>query len=65
MPAIWYVGEDGKKHRYYPDFYIPKENLIIEVKSSYTMLYDFYKNNLKAVATKELGYNYKLEVKTK
>lgn len=24
-----------------------------------------YKNNLKAVATKALGYNYKLEVKTK
>ena len=63
MPEVWYVGEDNKKHRYYADFYIPTENLIIEVKSDYTMLKEFYKNQLKAVATKTLGYNYKLEVR--
>lgn len=34
MPEFWY-NENGKK-RYFPDFYIPKENLIIEVKSCWT-----------------------------
>lgn len=63
MPEIWYIGDDGKKHRYYADFYIPKENLVIEVKSAYTMLYDFLNNNKKAVATKVEGYRYKLEVR--
>lgn len=34
MPQIMYYFE-GTQHRYYPDFYIPKENRIIEVKSQY------------------------------
>jgi len=63
MPTIWYIGEDNKSHRYYPDFYIPKDNLIIEVKSEYTMLNNFYNNNLKFIATKKLGFNFKLEVR--
>jgi hypothetical protein len=32
MPEIWYE-HSGKKKRYFTDFYIPKDNLIIEVKS--------------------------------
>jgi hypothetical protein len=36
MPEIWYIDEDAKYHRYYPDMYIPKDNLVIEVKSIYT-----------------------------
>lgn len=63
MPEIWYIGEDDNKHRYYPDFYIPSENKVIEVKSEYTMLVDFHKNLLKAQSTKELGFDYKLEVR--
>jgi len=37
VPEIWYKTDDGKKHRYYPDIYIPKDNLIIEVKSDWTL----------------------------
>jgi len=63
MPKIFYIGEDNKKHRYFPDFFIPKDNLIIEVKSEYTMIVDFYKNMLKFIAVKNMGYRFKLEVR--
>jgi hypothetical protein len=35
IPYIDYVIE-GKKRRYFPDIYIPHENRIIEVKSTWT-----------------------------
>lgn len=37
MPRFMYEFE-GKTRRYYPDLYVPKENKIIEVKSTYTYL---------------------------
>jgi len=58
MPKIWYIGEDYRHHRYFPDFYIPKNNLIIEVKSIYTYKYDENVNILKKQATEQLGYNF-------
>lgn len=61
MPAIWYI-KNNKKHRYYPDFYIPKDNLIIEVKSGWTMQKDFFVNMLKAHYTKKMGYKFKFMV---
>lgn len=63
MPEVWYTDDKNIKHRYYADFYIPTKNIVIEVKSEYTMLSNFYINQLKAIATKSLGYNYKLEVR--
>ena len=60
MPTLFYIGEDNKTHRYYPDFYIPKDNLIIEVKSWFT-----YTNNLISNLLKEdgvLGNNYKYKI---
>ena len=62
MPEIWYDFE-GNKHRYYPDFYIPKENLIIEVKSQYTLDIQWDKNQAKFQATKDLGFEFRLEVR--
>lgn len=62
MPEIWYIY-NREKHRYYPDFYIPKENKIIEVKSEYTLNKEWDKNQAKFNATKELGYDFKLEVR--
>ena len=56
MPIIMYKKKT--KHRYFPDIYIPKENLIIEVKSDYTYNKDLIKNILKALATRKLGYNF-------
>lgn len=44
-PGIWYRFE-GKDRIYYPDFYIPLLNLIIEIKSRYLAERDF--NNIEA-----------------
>jgi hypothetical protein len=54
---------DGRVHRYYPDFYIPKENLIIEVKSQYTLDVQWDKNQAKFNAVKDNGFNFKLIIK--
>jgi intein-encoded DNA endonuclease-like protein len=49
----------GKKHYYFPDFKIPKDNLIIEVKSSYILKRQGEdKNKAKRDATIKSGYNY-------
>jgi len=37
VPEIWYTTDDGEKHRYYPDIFIKSRNMIIEVKSTYTL----------------------------
>lgn len=64
IPRITYFVED-KKHYYFPDFYIPHENKIIEVKSTWT--YNIYIENVKnkEQATKEAGYNYEIWVYNK
>jgi hypothetical protein len=42
-----YYTLNRKKHIYYPDIYIPKENKIIEVKSNYTYKKELKENNKK------------------
>jgi hypothetical protein len=68
IPTIWYG-----KSRYYPDIFIPKDNLIIEVKSTWTFQAMKEKNLLKRDACIKAGYNFQfwicsktkiLEVKT-
>ena len=55
--SVKYVNYSGKKSYYFPDFYIPKYNLIIEVKSWYTEKRD--KNvELKKDACLQNGFNY-------
>ena len=52
---------DSQKQEYkcaIPDFYIPSENLIVEIKSSYTLDEQNMKDKFKAY--KDLGYNIKL-----
>ena len=61
MPKIWY-NEDNIKHRYYPDIYIPKENLIIEVKSTFTYNRHLGKNLLKRQACLDAGYNFEFMI---
>jgi hypothetical protein len=56
VPHIPYFF-NGNNHRYYPDIYIPKLNLIIEVKSKYTWAKYKEKNMAKLEATKKMGYN--------
>jgi hypothetical protein len=61
MPAILYNFK-GKSHRYYPDFYIPKANLVIEVKSEYTYESDLEKNKAKFTAAKAKGLTHRLQI---
>lgn len=64
VPEIWYF-QDEKKKRYYPDIYIPRENLIIEVKSEYTYNASYTENILKAQACIDAGYNYEFWICSK
>ena len=58
-PVIPYVLL-GKAHNYYPDFYIPSTNTVVEVKCEYTLglthLQIYRKVAAKAKATKEAGF---------
>ena len=47
MPTFWYDFEE-KKHKYYPDIFLPEVNTIIEVKSTYYFEKDMPKNICKA-----------------
>lgn len=49
---------NDEKYSYYPDFYIEKLNLIVEIKSSYWYNYFLHKNIAKEKACKEQGYNF-------
>lgn len=59
MPRLFYTDTEGKERRYYPDFYIPKENLLIEVKSSYTYEASLEKNLLKEQCAIDHGFDYR------
>lgn len=61
-PRITYVGGDGKEHYYFPDFYIPKDNLIIEVKSKWTYTQNKTVCDIKRDATVEAGYDYRFMI---
>lgn len=62
MPQIMYILK-GKNKRYFPDIYIPKENIIIEVKSDYNSNIEVDKNQAKWKATRDLGYDFRVEVR--
>ncbi len=64
MPEFWYFTGDGKKHRYFPDVYIPKDNTIYEVKSYYTLEQGKKNNifNLKKQSVIEEGYDFILRI---
>ena len=54
-PKIKFL-ENNNKHIFYPDFYIKKDNLIIEIKSRFTYNRWLSKNNAKIEACKNQGY---------
>jgi len=62
VPEIWYEDSDGKKHRHYVDIFIPSQNKMIEVKSTWTA--EKKKDNifLKQEAGKKNGYLYEIWV---
>jgi len=47
-----------KEHYYHPDFYAPKFNLIVEIKSKYIYELEIEQNQLKRQACLNEGYNY-------
>ena len=50
---------NNKNHYYFPDFYIPKDNLIIEIKSTYILKRQGNERNIaKHNATIKSGYKY-------
>ncbi len=59
VPEIWYNDKNGKKCRHFVDFFIPKQNKCIEVKSTWT---NQIKNSVfeKQQAAKDLGYEYEI-----
>ena len=59
IPYIFYILDDKQKV-YFPDIYIPHINKIIEVKSTYTYKVKSGNVQLKAEATRALGYNYEI-----
>ena len=65
IPSIPYVDADGKSHVYFPDIYIPKDNLLIEVKSQYTYngFIGWYEINMqKHNASISAGYNHEFMI---
>jgi hypothetical protein len=63
IPQIWYINPNTqRKHRYFPDMYIPHMNLMIEVKSTWTLRLDYERNMAKFRATVETGYDLHLYV---
>lgn len=65
IPVIAYKEQDGSDHVYFPDIYIPKDNLLIEVKSRYTYSSRsawLETNMLKQQASIDAGYNFKFMI---
>lgn len=61
MPFIKYFA-DNVERRYFPDIYIPKTNMIIEVKSVWTMNTNRPRNIAKQDACLDAGYNFKFMI---
>lgn len=59
IPIIKYI-KDCKTHVYFPDIYIPKDNLLIEVKSQYTFNYNKAGNILKHRASRSAGFDHNI-----
>ena len=57
VPEIWYLDSNSKKHRYYVDVFIPSQNRMIEVKSTYTIKLNNDTILLKQQACKDAGYS--------
>jgi hypothetical protein len=56
-PTIKYKF-NNKEKIYFPDFYLPELNLIIEIKNSYLFKKNYEIINIKELYVKNKGYNY-------
>jgi len=55
MPEIWYVRQE-KTCRYYCDFFVPDDNLIVEIKSPFTLSRDLDIVKQKILSAHTKGY---------
>lgn len=62
VPEVWYSMDDGQYHRYFVDIYIPSLNILVEVKSTWTLEKAGNKINYKRKACEYLGYKFMLFV---
>ena len=62
MPKFSYIHKNKTK-RYFPDIFIPKDNIVIEVKSDYTVVCNTEINSLKFQSVVDAGYEFRLEVR--
>ena len=62
MPEIWYEDKNNKQHRHYVDIFIPSQNRMIEVKSTWTAKTGKDYIFLKQEAGKKAGYLYEIWV---
>lgn len=61
IPKFEYIL-NGKIRKYYPDIFIPKNNLIIEVKSEWILEKHKDINDIKFKSVIDAGYNFKLMI---
>lgn len=59
VPRVQYEM-DGKKKYYFPDIFIPHENKIVEVKSTWTLKWRPQQIQLKKKACEEKGFRYEI-----
>jgi len=55
VPVIWYIDNEGKRHRYFVDIYIPSQKRCIEVKSTWTLEKNYDRVFMKQQAVKAVG----------
>ena len=58
---IWYTTPDGEKHRYFPDILVLPD-LVVEVKSQWTMTLNVERNELKRRACLDRGLRFEFMV---
>jgi hypothetical protein len=56
MPELWYMWQE-KTRRYYCDFFVPDDNLIVEIKSLFTLSRDLDIVKQKILSARTKGYN--------
>ena len=61
-PAIPYISKSGHTCIYHPDIFIPRYNLIVEVKSRYTYNHALDKNLRKRAACEAQGFKFRFLV---
>ena len=61
VPEIWWIDSQGKRHRYYVDIYIPRENRLVEVKSSWTYKDTHVRDKIINIPLQCLTQGYKYE----